>query len=192
MSKVSKKLREDVRRGLLEVSGDSHDYGCVMLYMKIKDKDWKSFQDMIDDEDIYTEKGDQSYGREDEPHVTILYGLHATITDSTIEELINEIKPPVLNLNKIGIFENEKFDVVKFDIIGESKERLSKMNAKFAKLPHTTDYPDYHPHATIAYVKPGTGKKYVKTFSGEEIISITPTDVVYSKADGTKNKYKLK
>jgi len=185
-------IKKEVRKLLLEKKGDTHDYGCVMLYFNIKKEAWDKFQDMIADEDIYTEEGDQSYGREDEPHVTILYGLHADIPDLTIEELIDEMEGPKLNLKKISIFENDKFDVVKFDIIGDSKSKLAKMNGAFAKLPHTTSYPDYHPHSTIAYVKSGKGKKYVKTLTGDDIITVSPTEVSYSKADGTKNKYKLK
>lgn len=187
----NKLIREDVRKFLLENSSDTHDFGCVMLYLNINDKDWKSFQDEIDDDDIYTESGDKSYGREDEPHVTILYGLHDTVTDEEIKELVDGITSPEIKLRKISIFEQDKFDVVKFDIIGDSKGRLAKMNAKFAKLPHTTDFPDYHPHATIAYVKAGTGKKYVRNIT-EDIITIKPTKVVYSKADGSEIKYKLK
>jgi len=185
-------IKKEVRKQLLEKKGDTHDYGCVMLYFDIKKEAWDKFQDMIADEDIYTEEGEQSYGREDEPHVTVLYGLHADIPDSTIEGLIDEMEGPTLNLKKISIFENDKFDVVKFDIIGESEKKLAKMNGEFAKLPHTTDYPDYHPHSTIAYVKAGKGKKYVKTLTGDDIITVSPTQVAYSKADGTKNKYKLK
>jgi 2'-5' RNA ligase len=186
------KIKKNLRI-LLEKANDTYSYGCVMLYFNVSKKQWNEFQSMIDDEDIYTEEGDNTYGREDEPHVTILYGLHADIPDSDIESLIDTIKPPKLTLKKISIFDNsDDYDVVKFDIIGDSETKLGKMNAKFVELPHTTNYPDYHPHSTIAYVKAGTGEKYVKTLSDDEAISIIPNQVVYSKADGTKNKYKLK
>lgn len=185
-------IKEELRRKLLlEKKGDSHSYGCVMLFFDIGKGNWKNIQSLIDDEDIYTGEGDQSYGREDEPHVTILYGLHDDIEDSTIEDLIDEIKPTKLTLKKISLFENDKFDVIKFDVIGASEGKLGKMNAKFAELPHTTDFPDYHPHATIAYVKTGTGKKYVQNLSSEDAITVECNNVVYSKADDTKNKYKL-
>ena len=186
------KIKKDLRKVLLEKEGDTHDYGCVMLYFNIDKSSWKKIQDLIDDEDVYTEEGYQSYGRETEPHVTILYGLHATIPDSDIEDLVDTIKPTKLTLKKITIFENDKFDVVKFDVTGVSEGRLSKMNKKFAELPHTTDYPDYHPHATISYVKSGMGKKYVQTLSGQDVLVVSTNIVTYSKADNTKNKYKLK
>ena len=60
-------IKKEVRKQLLEKKGDTHDYGCVMLYFDIKKEAWDKFQDMIADEDIYTEEGEQSYGREDEP-----------------------------------------------------------------------------------------------------------------------------
>jgi len=98
----------------------------------------------------------------------------------------------VLNLKKISIFENDNFDVVKFDIIGDSKTKLNKMNAKLVKLPHTTDYPDYHPHTTIAYVKAGTGNDYTKTLSKEDSLVVKPNKVVYSKANGEQKEYIIK
>lgn len=185
-------IRNAVRHYLLEGKGDKHDYGCVMLYFDIDKKVWKEFQDMISEEDIFKKEGDLSYGREDTPHVTILYGLHADIPDSTVKELIDEMEGPELKLRKISIFENDEFDVVKFDIIGESKKKLGKMNKMLAELPHTTDYPDYHPHSTIAYVKKGKGKKYIKTLTGDDVISVEPHEIMYSKADGSDIKYKLK
>jgi len=187
------KIKEDLRKKLLEKKGDSHDFACAMLFFNVSKSNWNKIQNLIADEDIYEEEGDQSYGREDEPHVTILYGLHASVSDSKIEELVEEIKPTKLTLKEISIFEgNDKYDVVKFDIIGVSKGRLSDMNAKFVKLPHTNDYPDYHPHSTIAYVKAGTGKKYIQTLSAKDSIVVEANDFVYSKADGSENKYKLK
>tara|TARA_R110000796_G_scaffold162503_2_gene279287 strand:- start:4245 stop:5102 length:858 start_codon:yes stop_codon:yes gene_type:complete len=186
------KIKEDLRKALLEKKGDSHDYGCAMLYFKVNKEDWDKIQSLIADEDLYEEDGDQSYGREDDPHVTILYGLHADVPDSKIEELVDEIRPTKLTLKKISIFENDKYDVVKFDIVGVSEGKLIDMNAKFVKLPHTTDFPDYHPHSTIAYVKAGTGKKYIQSLSTKDSIVVEAKDVMYSKADGSKNKYKLK
>jgi len=186
------KIKEDLRKALLEKKGDKHDFGCVMLYFNISKGNWKNVQSLIDDEDLYEEEGDQTYGREDDPHVTILYGLHANVSDDKIEELVNEIDPTKLLLKEISIFEGDKYDVVKFDITGVSKGRLSSMNAKFVKLPHTTDYPDYHPHATIAYVKSGKGKKYTQTLTAKDSIAVEATEIRYSKADGTENKYKLK
>jgi hypothetical protein len=66
------------------------------------------------------------------------------------------------------------------------------MNKMFRDLPHTNDYPDYHPHATIAYVKAGTGEKYTKDLSKEDALVVKPNKVVYSKASGEKKEYTMK
>lgn len=185
-------IKESLRKLLLEKDGDTYDYGCVMLHFKVSDSDWNKIQGLIDEEDIYSEEGDQTYGRENDPHVTILYGLHDDVKDSEIEQRVDEIKPTELTLKKISIFESDNYDVVKFDITGESKDKLAAMNKKFVELPHTTNFPDYHPHCTIAYVKAGKGKKYVQILSSEDSINVEGKDVMYSKPDGSKNKYKLK
>jgi len=97
---------------------------------------------------------------------------------------------PKVTLKKISMFDNadKGFDVVKFDVEGKD---LFKMNKDFAKLPHTTDYPDYHPHVTIAYVKAGTGEKYLDDLSKEDALEISPNKIVYSKANGDKKEYKF-
>jgi len=182
-------IKNEFRKLLLEGDDDTYDYGCVMLKLDFSKRVWKMVQDLIDDEDVYTKEGDVSYGREDSPHATILYGLHADVEDSDIEDIINGIEPFDANLLNINIFENDDFDVVKFNILGKTRKYLSELNKKFAKLPHTTSYPDYKPHVTIAYVKAGTGKKYVQSL--DEVISTSPTKVRYSKADDSVITYKI-
>ena len=45
-----------------------------------------------------------------------------------------------------------------FDVKGDN---LHDANEELKKYPFTSDYPDYHPHLTIGYLKPNKGKKYV-------------------------------
>jgi len=162
-----------------------HDYGCMMVYLPINEKVWGGLTTMKE-EDVYEPEGDRSYGVQphDEAHVTILYGLHSDISDEAIEELVSKMTAPEITLKNISLFQNENFDVVKFDVEGEG---LHEMNAMFTKLPHTTDYPDYHPHCTIAYVKPGTGPSYETSLA--KPIKVKPHKIVYSKADGSKKEY---
>lgn len=164
-------------------SDGPHEYGCVMLNLEIPN--WKSdVLSRIKEEDVY--EGED--GLEDEPHVTVLYGLHNDIPDEKIEKKIKEeMTSPEIKLQKISIFENDEYDVVKFDVEGEE---LFRMNEEFSKFPHTTDYPDYHPHVTIGFVKKGEGKKY--TGSLDEAIVVNPSKVKYSKADGSKHYYDFK
>lgn len=185
-------IKNALRKRLLNEGSGGHDYGCVMLFLPIEKEWWDELQDKIEDEDVYNPEGERDYGKQSykDAHVTILYGLHASIPDEDIEELIDTMSAPEITLDKVSIFDNadKGFDVLKFDV--EGKE-LFAMNKKFTKMPHTTDYPDYHPHVTIAYLKAGTGKGYIDkmTKAGK---TLKPNKIVYSKADGTKKEYKIK
>ena len=177
---------------LTEEKGNSYKYGCVMLYLDLDENKENEIQSLIDENDLYLgTEDDPGYGREDEPHVTVLYGIHSDVPDEDVEKLIDKLTQPELILNKISIFDNSDkgFDVVKFDV--ENNE-LHQMNEMFKKLPYTSEYPDYHPHVTIAYVKAGEGEKYVKTLPEDTEIKIKPNKIVYSKPDGSKKNYKFK
>lgn len=167
---------------LIENNREEYDYSCAMLYFDI---DLNEIQTQIEDEDLH------EYGLEDDPHVTLLYGLHDNeIKYYDVIDLILESDMEEITLNNISLFENEDFDVVKFDI--EDCEYLYDINKKICEeFPYTTDYPDYHPHSTIAYVKKGMGSKYVDLFKGEEV-KVKPNMIVYSRANGDKVKYEFK
>lgn len=159
----------------------THDYGCSMVYFDMPMME--ALHKIIDKDDVYTDPdGDRSYGLEEETHTTLLYGLHDDVKD---EDVIDRSTPKELDdivLSNASLFENDDYDVLKLDA---SAAWLKECNKKLAELPHTTDYPDYHPHATVGYLKPGTGQKYVDMLKGMEI-KVTPNKIVYSKADGTK------
>lgn len=157
----------------------SYSYGCIMGYFNTGFKDPK-----IDKKDLYN-NDENEYGLEVEPHVTLLYGLlDDKIEENEIIQLLQLINCPVVSTNQISLFENEKFDVVKWDIISEE---LKILNNVFSKtFPFKSDFPDYHAHTTIAYCLPGTGSNYKQKFK-------TPIEKkidywVYSKADGKKIK----
>ena len=68
---------------------------------------------------------------------------------------------------------------------------MHKLNKKFREFPYTNKYPDYHPHCTIAYVKPNMSDKYIKKLNELKGIDMKISKIVYSKSDGTKKSYKL-
>lgn len=156
--------------------------GCAMLYFDFNEL--KDIQDKISDDDIYDDDGD--HGLETEPHVTLLYGLHSDeVTHDEIFEIIKEYDIPNLKLFNISIFENEKYDVLKFEARHDMEDYdingdiLYKINKELSKLPHSSNFPEYNPHSTIAYVNPGTGKKYVDLFKDSEYI-VSVKKIVYS------------
>jgi 2'-5' RNA ligase len=182
------KIKEMLRYFLLrEGKHKTHknEYGCLMIYLDFKKEDWDKIQELIDDEDLYTVKNDPTYGRENEPHVTILYGFHEDIPYDELEIQILKIKKPRLSIKDVSSFNNE-FDVLKFDIESPS---LHKLNDKFRKFPHTNRYTDYHPHVTIAYLKKGKAKKYIDKIKKLGDMKIKPEKIVYSGVDDTKKEY---
>jgi len=183
-------IRKRLRMALLNEGAHKNEYGCVMVFLDADQKRWNEMQDMIDEDDLYDPKDDTGFGRETEPHVTILFGLHNNISDKDVEEEIDNIKTPKISFKGISSFTNPKFDVLKFDV---ESEDLHTANKSFTdNFPYTNDYPKYHPHCTIAYLKPKMADKYIKKLKEMVDIEIEPSKFVYSKADGTKKNYKLK
>lgn len=166
----------------------TYDYGCSMIYFDFPKMN--EIHSMIEEEDIYTEDGDRSYGLETEPHATLLYGLHSDeIEDEDV--LSASTRPGIpdeLKLHNASCFNNDKYDVLKFDV---DNDHLHKINAELTKFPHTTDYPDYHPHSTIAYLKKGKGEKYTEKLK-DAWYSVNPSKIVYSKPSGDKIEKSLK
>lgn len=158
-----------------------HEFGCVML--KFNFPDIKEFHKQIDNNDIYEDPEDDSFGLEKKPHVTLLFGLHSDkIEDDVIMKICEEQEYSVLTLHNVSIFESKKYDVLKFDVKGTG---LKEVNKKLSKLPHTTDFPKYHAHSTIGYLLKGTGKTYIEKFKDQEF-QVTPTKIIYSKPDDSE------
>jgi 2'-5' RNA ligase len=170
---------------LTEATGQTFDYGCVMLYFSFPEIN--KIHDIINPKDIYTEEGDRSFGLEDEPHTTLLFGLHEGVTTQDVQSVLDKFKYGTCTIGNASLFENKDYDVLKFDVRGKNLHETNKLLKEF---PYTNSFPDYHPHLTIGYLIPGTGKKYTKDLSGVQF-SLTPEYAVYSKPDGEKVKIKI-
>lgn len=180
---------KNFKEWLNEGAQQTYDYGCSMLYFEFPEME--KIHAMIDPEHVYVNDDDSTFGLEKEPHVTLLYGLHSDeISD---DDVIAHSKDDHENvtLHNPSLFENEKYDVLKFDAKGES---LHAANKRLVKFPHTTNFPDYHPHCTIAYLKSGKGKEVLKVLKEklDPEYGVECKEIVYSKPDGTKVKHSLK
>jgi 2'-5' RNA ligase len=126
------------------------------------------------------------HGREDEPHVTVKYGI--TTTDPADLAAVLKNQPPItITLGKTSHFPNVEdgtADAVKVDIEGPELRALNKRIAAAVDASGDT-HPDYKPHATVAYVKPGLGKKYDgdTSLKGQQV---TIDRLVFSGKDGQK------
>lgn len=160
--------------------------GCAMLYFNLPEME--KIHSMIDKEDLYDEPG---FGLETEPHCTLLYGFHDEDCDA--KDVLNDISkmkmPAEIKLVNASLFEND-YDVLKFDVKSPENELHEVNQMLTGKYPYTNDFPDYHPHCTIAYIKKGEGKKYVEKFKDLEL-TVNPHKVVYSDKDRNKTEIKL-
>jgi 2'-5' RNA ligase len=170
---------------LNEKAGDSYSKGCVMAYLDDLKPEIEKLQSQIEADELYEEEGDRTFGLEDEPHVTVLYGIHSDkVDDDKVMELVKKMdwKQPI-SIGKPSLFENEKYDVLK---LGANAEWLKEANRHLCEsLPYSNDYPDYNAHVTVAYLKPGKGKEVVERL-GDFGTEIVPNKMVYSLPNGEK------
>ena len=131
-------------------------------------------------------------GREDNPHITLLYGIHS---DKPPLELINLIETypqfPILfgNISLFkGVDNNNPFDVVKVNIHCTDLHVLNQ--GVRDSVEYTSTYPDYVPHATIAYVKPDSCD-YLDNNPVFKGLSFICDRILFSSSDGSKRELLL-
>lgn len=169
---------EKLTESLLLEKKATYKYGAIMLNLSCPKLN--SIQSQIDKKDLYEDDTDK-YGIEQEQHITLLYGTHKEVTKEQVEGILNQFDfPKSIKGEKVSIFENEKYDVLKFDV---EKKYLSPINKKLKTLPYTNEYPEYKPHMTIAYLKKGEGKKYVDMFKEIKDVDCKVEDVMFSHSD---------
>jgi 2'-5' RNA ligase len=147
-----------------------HDYSNTQIALPAEQAaKLIEFGRSIPDAELYVDPKDDSYGRETEPHITVRYGLD-TNDPARLRKAFEGFGPIRATMGKVSIFETDKYDVVKVDIESPELVKANKLVGQAEKVPGET-HKDYKPHATIAYVKKGEGKKYVgnTALEGEEI-----------------------
>jgi 2'-5' RNA ligase len=130
----------------------------------------------IADEDL---AGD---GREDHPHITVRYGIN-TDDVKKIEELLAKTASFSVKLEKTGVFPPSKSsDGAAVVYISASSPELSSLHAALGNTGcfKPSDFPDYKPHMTLAYVKTEVADKYagLDVLQGQEfkVTSLTISD----------------
>lgn len=165
----------------IKESINGHKYGCVMVEVPVSN--WDEITSSINKEDIYESNEGDPKGIQKNPHLTLLYGLHDDVTPEQVQSVFDNFNVDInIEVNGIDIFENEKFDVVKFNINPQGS--LQYLFDELSKFPNSNQFPDYKPHITIGYVNKGMGKKYVKPDYKYEVKNVN--HITYSMANGEK------
>jgi 2'-5' RNA ligase len=157
----------------------AYNYGCLMAEFPEHVADSIiAYGLTIDEDDIYYD-GTGEHGRESEIHITVKYGF---IDASPFDVLAVQDDPMMATLQSVTLFENERYDVLKIDVFSPDIHELNY--AVTESFETKSSFPVYHPHVTIAYLKSGTGKKYLTDrFKG---VDVKITDLKYSDPGGTK------
>jgi 2'-5' RNA ligase len=115
--------------------------------------------DHVPNESVFLDPKDPSFGREDDPHITLIYGIHTDILKEVSDLFVKE-KEFECKLGKVDMFtKSDKFDVL---IVSVECEELHRLNSKMRRnLEATESYPVYVPHITICYLKKGHAKQYI-------------------------------
>lgn len=132
-------------------------------------------------------------GRETEPHVTLLWGIHSADPKESAEALKSH-KPISAVLRHTSLFpaseKHPEHDVLKIEVHSPD---LHTARGKLAKaVKNTQTFPSYHPHVTVAYLAPGQGKKYSgRMIPGVSGKKVNFDHVEFSSKDGNKTKMPL-
>jgi 2'-5' RNA ligase len=147
----------------------------------------RELQEQIADEDLAED------GKEERYHVTVKYGLHTSDPEDVkraVQKWLQGRRSPSVGakLGAVTLFPAKEgeaqrggdvYDVVKLDV--DSPDLASLNRALSDGLEHTDTHPDYHPHVTLAYVKPGLGRKYIgQGLGGHEVLLY---ELVFSDTD---------
>lgn len=201
--KVKKQLLKDFESGIMKIDVDGKKltifkndakFDCVMLYADIDKKKWNEIQELIKKDDLYEDpEGIEEFGLESEPHLTIIFGIHSTENkQGDIIKKLEKYKPIELEIGEVSMFETDKYDVIKIDV-KPSKELLKYRKELIENTKNTQTYPNYTPHLTIAYIKKGEGKKYLKKIKIDELGKELEFGIIkYSDHNYKKKTIKLK
>ncbi len=105
-------------------------------------------------------------GREENPHVTVRYGLHADGPE-TVAAVLKNAGPIKMTLGGLSAFRgsdaDKPYDVIFAEV---NSPDLYRLNEALKALPHTDTWATYKPHATVAYVTAGLADKYLALLGG--------------------------
>ncbi len=107
-----------------------NEFGCLMAMVEPTRGPHiiKFGKTVIPSQILYIDPNDSTYGYDDEPHITTKYGYSPDLTRANLATILQGIKPFVVKLTGLTQFQNEKYDVVKFDV--ENNEILSEIRRR--------------------------------------------------------------
>lgn len=177
-----------------ENRAESAPLGCLMaMFPKGVCEKINRFSERIIGENILYKEGDE-FGREKEGHVTIRYGFTKDLNELEVRQLLKGQKPFIVELYGLDKFAGQPQELKgnppkPYDVIylKARSSVLNKLNESTKIFPNKPSLFEYHPHATLAYIKPGS---FPHVREGLQI-KVLITEICYSPISGGKSYFKL-
>ncbi len=151
----------------------AYSYSCVMAVLpEPLAARLRGFSALIPDVDVYDDESGEK-GREDDPHITLKYGLHTEDPDE-VWNLFRGMEPAEVTLGDISAFVQPDYIVLKVEVESPDLHRFNRMVSK--NLECTDTFRDYRPHATLAYMRHNSMDPYYwrryccGMFTGERVL----------------------
>jgi hypothetical protein len=134
--------------------------------------------------ELYVENDNNDYGIEEESHVTLVPCLDNDIDLTELKKYLKKLSDYKIVLTDISKFECDNFDVLKCNV---NSKALKDTNKEICKRFNThSEFKDYKPHMTIAYMKHGMADKYLKNIL-DKMIFLKPKNFHFSFVDKNGN-----
>ena len=159
----------------------NREYAFLMIEYETP-KFIKDLQNSIKKEELYTEEDNDDYGLEKESHVTLVPCLDNGTNINTIGENLSEYD---IILTDISKFECENFDVLKCAVKSKTLKNTNKEILKH--FDSHSEFKDYTPHLTIAYMQHGMADKYTKNIL-DKLVQLKPKNFKFSYVKNGENK----
>lgn len=160
----------------LKESTENRQYAFLMIDYETPDF-IKELQKKIKPSELYIEDDNDYYGIEENSHVTLVPCLDNSVKLDDLKKHLKPLKTYEILLSNISVFECGQYDVLKCDA---KSKFLNETNKEITdEFPTYTEYKDYHPHLTIAYLQKGMAEKYKKDIISPLVI-LKPKNFVFS------------
>lgn len=149
----------------------------------------KEIQEKLSEDDLYYGDGSRSgFGLETDTHVTLVPCLDNDIDLDSLKQLLKPLGEYQTFLTNISMFDNPSFEVLKCDASSIPLFNTNKLITD--KFTTHSEYKEYHPHVTIAYVKHGVAEKYTKDIL-DKLIVLEPKEFWFSYYDKNGNEKEI-
>ena len=91
-------------------------------------------------------------------HITVAFGINIHTDINLIKEIVGN-RPSYFQITELSLFENDNFDIIKFDVMSTDLRILNHIIR--SKMEVKTTFNEYHPHLTVAYVPKGMGTELI-------------------------------